>query len=299
MKHTRTPACVAEVARRGSIRRAGDLHVLYSCRQPLCALMRAAHPLAREAGPVRLRDCLAHPLALPDRSLAIRRHLERALARRGVPLGPAVESGSLEFLRNLVLREGIVSLQVPSGIPDDPWLASRPIDPRDLDPMVMILGQLRGRMLPVAAAKVADQLRRPAPAPPGRRGRPTRFERGGGSETAPIRILLKRCARHGMGGMTTDRRLIHASSNGDRWWLCRGDDPADVAILHEPNAPSGGRASRVSVGAFLRAGAGGPEHQALLHLIGSLIADASPPSPPPAPEPGAAAAEPTPGEALA
>lgn len=137
---------------------AAELHILYAADQPLCALLRRDHPLAAAPGPVRLRDCLAHPLALPDRSLAIRHHLERALARRGVPVKAAVESGSLECLRNLVLREGLVSLQVPSGIPDDPRLAARVIDPRDLDPMPMILGQLRGRTLSVAAAKFADGL---------------------------------------------------------------------------------------------------------------------------------------------
>jgi DNA-binding transcriptional LysR family regulator len=120
--------------------------------------MRASHPLAGGDGPVRLRDCLTHPLALPDRSLAIRHHLDDALARRGTPVRPAVESSSLEFLRNLALREDVVSLQVPSGIPDDQRLVSRPIDERDLSPMTLILGQLRGRMLPVAAAKFADGL---------------------------------------------------------------------------------------------------------------------------------------------
>jgi len=107
---------------------------------------------------VRLRDCLAHALALPDHSLAIRHHIEQALARRGVELRPAVESGSLEFLRNLTLREDVVSLQVPSGIPEDPRLHSRPIDMRDLTPMTLVLAQLRGRSLSVAAAKFADQL---------------------------------------------------------------------------------------------------------------------------------------------
>lgn len=134
------------------------LHTLYAGQQPLCALMRAGHPLAAETGPVRMRDCLAHPLALPDRSLAIRHHLDYALACRGAELQPAVESGSLEFLRNLTLREDVISLQVPSGIPDDPRLRSRPIDARDLDPVTMVLVQLRGRMLSVAAAKFADQL---------------------------------------------------------------------------------------------------------------------------------------------
>ncbi len=107
---------------------------------------------------MRLRDCLAHPLALPDRSLAIRHHIEQALARRGVEMRATVESGSLEFLRAMVLREGLVSFQVASGIPDDPRLRSRPVDARDLDPMSVVLAQLRGRLLPVAAAKFADQL---------------------------------------------------------------------------------------------------------------------------------------------
>ena len=97
--------------------------------------------------------------------------------------------------------------------------------------------------------------------------------------------------------MKTDRRLIHASENGDRWWLRRADG-ADAVIVHEPNAPSGGRASETPLGAFLRDGAAGPEHRALLDLIGTLV-DQPPAAPPaPAPEPGAAAAEPTPGEAL-
>ncbi|MDP4021913.1 LysR family transcriptional regulator [Methylobacterium sp. NEAU 140] len=135
-----------------------ELHPLYSGQQTLCALMRVGHPLAMDTGPVRLRDCLVHALALPDRSLAIRHHIDHALARRGVELHSTVESGSLEFLRNLVLREDVVSLQIPIGIPDDPRLHSRPIDTRDLAPMTMIVAQLRGRLLSVAAAKFADQL---------------------------------------------------------------------------------------------------------------------------------------------
>lgn len=42
-------------------------------------------------------------------------------------------------------------------------------------------------------------------------------------------------------------------------------------VEHEPNEPSGGQLSRLSVGAFLARGAAGPEHQALNHLIGTLV----------------------------
>ena len=56
------------------------------------------------------------------------------------------------------LRENLVSLQVAIGIPDDDRLCARPIDERDLAPMTMVLAQLRGRLLSVAAGKFAEQL---------------------------------------------------------------------------------------------------------------------------------------------
>jgi DNA-binding transcriptional LysR family regulator len=135
-----------------------ELQVLQICRTQLCALMRATHPLSRERGPVRLRDCLAYPTALPDHTLATRHHIEQSLARRGMPLEPTIESGSIEFLRNVVLRENALSLQSPSGIPDDPNLVTRPIDARDLPLMTLLLAQKRGRVLSIAAAKFAHQL---------------------------------------------------------------------------------------------------------------------------------------------
>ncbi|MGU3541098.1 hypothetical protein [Methylobacterium sp. A54F] len=97
--------------------------------------------------------------------------------------------------------------------------------------------------------------------------------------------------------MSESRRLIHASSNGDCWFLVRGTAPDAVSVLHEPNAPSGGAASSVPVARFLAEGRGGPEHQALLRLIGSLVTDAAVPPSGVQPEAGAAASEPTPGEA--
>jgi hypothetical protein len=38
-----------------------------------------------------------------------------------------------------------------------------------------------------------------------------------------------------------------------------------------PNASSGGQISYTDIGTFLRDGANGPEHQALLKLIGTLL----------------------------
>lgn len=34
--------------------------------------------------------------------------------------------------------------------------------------------------------------------------------------------------------MTVVRTLVYASSNGDRWYLCRGENVEDVFVLHQP-----------------------------------------------------------------
>jgi hypothetical protein len=69
----------------------------------------------------------------------------------------------------------------------------------------------------------------------------------------------------------TERRELYRSPNGDCWFLAR--DPANdkACVIHEPNRASGGQTSRMEIGAFLRSGEEGPEHQALLRLIGSLV----------------------------
>ena len=54
----------------------------------------------------------------------------------------------------------VIGFQIPIGIHGfgDPALVSRPISERDLPPGNLILGQMRGRTLPVASARFAMQL---------------------------------------------------------------------------------------------------------------------------------------------
>jgi len=64
---------------------------------------------------------------------------------------------------------------------------------------------------------------------------------------------------------------LYRSPNGDSWFLARDPANQQAFVVHEPNRPSGGQASQIEIGTFLRLG-GGPEHQALLRLIGTLVA---------------------------
>jgi hypothetical protein len=70
----------------------------------------------------------------------------------------------------------------------------------------------------------------------------------------------------------TRTRELYSSPNGDRWQLCK-DASGRVFVLHQANIPSGGHISQIELGDFLARGCG-PQQQALLQMIGTLIESA-------------------------
>ncbi|MEO0679418.1 MAG: LysR family transcriptional regulator [Pseudomonadota bacterium] len=136
-----------------------EFEVLHALEQPVHAVFRRDGALARRSD-LRLRDCLNHALALPAQAYGVRRLLELAATRRGRALTPAVESESFELIRHYVLHEDAVGFQIPIGLklrPDDA-LDHRAVSSRDVAGGQLLLGQMKGRALPVASAKFAQQL---------------------------------------------------------------------------------------------------------------------------------------------
>ena len=144
--------------------RLAEFLTLITVRQPVHAVMAPGHPLAGDGGPVRLRDCLRFPVALPTSSYGVRHILEQAMRRSSLSLKPLIESDSFEFLRNHALFEpNLVSFQIPIGLSSVEITnafggASRPIDERDAAAGMLHMIQLRERVLPIAASRFADQL---------------------------------------------------------------------------------------------------------------------------------------------
>jgi len=132
---------------------------LMSLRQRLVALMAPDHPLAARKK-IRLSDCVGYPVALAERSLGGRQLLAEVLARSNLRFEIAAESNSFEFLRGMVLRDKVISFQIEIGAVESDALAVRQIDDRDVPRADLVLGQLRGRNLPVPSAKFAEQLAR-------------------------------------------------------------------------------------------------------------------------------------------
>lgn len=69
--------------------------------------------------------------------------------------------------------------------------------------------------------------------------------------------------------MAENSRDIYKSSNGDAWTLVRSGDR--VFVRHQANVPSGGAITDAEITDFLSAGGMGPEKQALLRLIATLV----------------------------
>lgn len=136
-----------------------DFEILMAIPQVVHVVMRADHPLAAQRE-LRLRACLDHPHVVPAREYAVRDMLERALSGHSRRLSPVIESDSFDFMRHYVEFEDALAFQIPIGLqmPQDSSLVARPITARDMAPGSLLLGQMRGRTLPVAPSKFALKL---------------------------------------------------------------------------------------------------------------------------------------------
>ena len=135
-----------------------DFEVITSVPQPVRAVMAADHPLAGKPD-LRLRDCLDVPHMVPSDDYGVRHLLELATHGRSRRLAPVIEADSFEMMRQYVLYERVVSFQIPIGLPSaDPRFVIRTLPAGDIRTGLLLLGQLRGRALPVASAKFGLQL---------------------------------------------------------------------------------------------------------------------------------------------
>ncbi len=140
--------------------RMSDFQTILTAPQHIHAIMGPDHPLADQEQ-VRLKECLLYPVAMPTRIYGVRHLIEMALIDSGMSVDPVIESDNFEFLRSYAVAENIISFQLPIGLPDNNagnGLLTKRIDPRDVPAGLVYFGQLRGRTLPVAVAKFADQV---------------------------------------------------------------------------------------------------------------------------------------------
>ncbi|WP_229722774.1 LysR family transcriptional regulator [Xylophilus rhododendri] len=140
-----------------------ELQPIMSIGQGMVAVMAHDHPLAAKPK-LRVRECVMYDLALPDPSYSGRALIDQVLARSSsMQPNPVMESNSFDLLADMVKGTEIITFQVDIGASHwraDPQLAVRPIDEADGAHGPLVLGQLKGRTLPLPAARFAEQLAR-------------------------------------------------------------------------------------------------------------------------------------------
>ena len=136
-----------------------DFEVLFAIKQPVYAVMSRAHPLAGR-DELRLRACMEYDLVLPGTQYGVRGLLDRAAKRMGRKLEPALETESFEMIRHYAAYGQTIGFQIPIGLNPSkhPEIACIRISEQDVPGGELLLGQLRGRALPVASIKFAGQV---------------------------------------------------------------------------------------------------------------------------------------------
>tara|TARA_B100001093_G_scaffold144091_1_gene136703 strand:+ start:5484 stop:6416 length:933 start_codon:yes stop_codon:yes gene_type:complete len=145
--------------------KSADFQTMATARQQLYCIMAADHPLA-EKTPIRVRDCSGQAAVLPRADAGVRQLLNVGLISRNTELGIVVESNNQEFLHNYLKQEPVISFQIPIALPQGMIehlggvnnVVARPVDLSDVPAGIFHVGQLKGRVLPVAAAKFLDNI---------------------------------------------------------------------------------------------------------------------------------------------
>lgn len=78
-----------------------ELRFVQSVAQPLCAVVRMDHPIARKRS-LEIGEIVKYPFVLPNASFGLRQIFDRATAAAGCAIVPVVETNSIEAVKTLV-----------------------------------------------------------------------------------------------------------------------------------------------------------------------------------------------------
>lgn len=140
-----------------------DLRAIGWMRQPLCALVAAAHPLARSRR-CALREVAGYPVVMLDRSFGIRQLVDRVAARERIVLQTVVETNTLLLAGQIVSRfadrvtfmtREAVAPEIEAG-----RLVALPLEDKSLRDSRVTLVASASRELQPAASRLADSLSR-------------------------------------------------------------------------------------------------------------------------------------------
>ncbi len=142
--------------------RLNEMQIACSVEQQVYCIMAKDHPLSGKKS-LKIYDCTDYPLLLPSRGEGIRQLLDALAGKMAINLKPALEANSLDLLYSMSKNSDALSFCLAINLSPDlakDRLASVPLDISGTPANVLVAGYLRGRALPVAAARFLESVDR-------------------------------------------------------------------------------------------------------------------------------------------
>lgn len=140
-----------------------DVTLAATVSQPLIAQMHHTHPLAQKQS-LSIEDMMAYPVIVPRGKDGIRGQIDIGCARKSVKFAEMIMADNFAFMQHYICHEMAISLQIPFSLHrlasdnTEQMLVTRLIKEGEFPNGVAHIAHLRGRTLPVAAARFLDQI---------------------------------------------------------------------------------------------------------------------------------------------
>lgn len=137
------------------------VHVEFSMSAPVCAMLRASHPLASKAV-LTLDDLLDYPVAVLERGTTVRQLIDWCCSLRGRHLEPLFTSNSSSAMHQFAALTGAITLGSAialRGMEGVPSLMAKQINEPLLNERCLQVTTMKGRHLPAPIGQFLEALR--------------------------------------------------------------------------------------------------------------------------------------------
>lgn len=137
-----------------------EFQTVFTLVQPVVASLSKRHALAASKL-LRLYECLEYPFSLPSHPSGLRSLIENASIRQGLAISPRLQSNQPEMINLASQQSDLITFDLPINLNSEQDVPDRvviEIDSRDVKPGFLFVGHLKGRALPVAAARFMEEV---------------------------------------------------------------------------------------------------------------------------------------------
>ena len=132
------------------------VHLITSIPQTIEVAMSPAHPLATRSC-IRLHECRDYPIILPSEN-TLRTSIDVGLMQQRLNMSPILVCNNAASSHEYLAHENALSFHFALARPAAPQIQSIPLHAKDVGMTHLKFYTVKGRVLPVPAAKFLDQL---------------------------------------------------------------------------------------------------------------------------------------------